>query len=410
MDALARALNPTTRRHIEQFRLAAGAHCLEVGAGSGSVAAWLADRFGKHGRVVALDLDTRWLLPRAAEHSNLEVMQGDVFAASLGDSAYDLVHARLVFGHLADRKRALARLIHATRPGGWLLLEEVDFMWTDVGMQPICPERYCEPYIRVWKAAVAYMKERGFDGHWGRHLAPFLREAGLRDVAGEASMLIGDSDLTLAMRLTVGRLGPALIEGGSVSVKALANFDASWGSRRPLYRLSDVFGLGPTSRSRLHRRAMNARDSGWLLSGAPHVWRPYCQMKTAPGPLPVSRTQGARIVLDDGRELIDGTASWWTACHGYNHPHIRQAVQAQLERAPHVMFGGLAHEPAYRLAARLAKLLPGDLDHVFFAESGSVAIEIALKMALQYWMNRGVSGRTRFVSFWAATTATHSRP
>ena len=137
----------------------------------------------------------------------------------------------------------------------------------------------------------------------------------------------------------------------------------------------------------------------WLAAGTPSVWRPYCQMKTAPPPLAVARTQGARIILEDGRELVDGIASWWTACHGYNHPHIREAVTRQLERAPHMMFGGLAHEPAYRLAARLAALLPGDLDHVFFAESGSVAVEIAMKMALQYWINRGVAGRTRFVSF-----------
>jgi adenosylmethionine-8-amino-7-oxononanoate aminotransferase len=137
----------------------------------------------------------------------------------------------------------------------------------------------------------------------------------------------------------------------------------------------------------------------WLIRGAPHVWRPYCQMKTAPPPLAVARTDGARIMLEDGRELVDGIASWWTACHGYNHPHIRAAVQAQLERAPHMMFGGLAHEPAYRLAARLAALLPGDLDHVFFAESGSVSVEIAMKMALQYWINRGVAGRTRFLAF-----------
>ena len=137
----------------------------------------------------------------------------------------------------------------------------------------------------------------------------------------------------------------------------------------------------------------------WLTDGAPHVWRPYCQMKTAPAPLAVARTHGARIVLEDGRELVDGIASWWTACHGYNHPHIRAAVTQQLERAPHVMFGGLAHEPAYRLATRLAALLPGDLNHVFFAESGSVAVEISMKMALQYWINRGVAGRTRFVSF-----------
>ena len=141
------------------------------------------------------------------------------------------------------------------------------------------------------------------------------------------------------------------------------------------------------------------RDPDWLTAGAPHVWRPYCQMKTARPPLPVARTEGARLILEDGRELVDGIASWWTACHGYNHPHIAAAVRRQLELAPHVMFGGLAHEPAYRLAARLASLLPGDLNHAFFAESGSVAVEIAMKMALQFWINRGVRGRTRFLSF-----------
>jgi adenosylmethionine-8-amino-7-oxononanoate aminotransferase len=144
---------------------------------------------------------------------------------------------------------------------------------------------------------------------------------------------------------------------------------------------------------------MTLMQPGWLTDGARHVWRPYCQMKTAPAPLPVARTYGARIVLEDGRELVDGVASWWTACHGYNHPHIREAVARQLEIAPHVMFGGLAHAPAYRLAARLASLLPGDLDHVFFAESGSVSVEIAMKMALQFWINQGVAGRTRFLAF-----------
>lgn len=137
----------------------------------------------------------------------------------------------------------------------------------------------------------------------------------------------------------------------------------------------------------------------WMTTGAAHVWRPYCQMKTAPAPLAVARTQGARIILEDGRELVDGIASWWTAVHGYNHPHIAAAVTEQLARAPHVMFGGLAHEPAYRLATRLAALLPGDLDHVFFAESGSVSVEIAMKMALQFWINRGVMGKNRFISF-----------
>src|SRR6201996_6006911 len=120
----------------------------------------------------------------------------------------------------------------------------------------------------------------------------------------------------------------------------------------------------------------------WLAKGAAHVWRPYCQMQTARPPLAVARTEGVRLILEDGRELIDGIASWWTACHGYNHPHIRGAVAEQLGRAPHVMFGGLAHEPAYRLASRLAALLPGELDHVFFAEAGSGSGEIAMKVAL----------------------------
>jgi adenosylmethionine-8-amino-7-oxononanoate aminotransferase len=137
----------------------------------------------------------------------------------------------------------------------------------------------------------------------------------------------------------------------------------------------------------------------WLEAGRPHVWLPYAQMKTAPVPVPVARTEGSRIVLADGRELVDGVSSWWTACHGYNHPHIRAAVSAQLEAMPHVMFGGLAHEPAYRLAARLAALAPGDLDHVFFTDSGSVAVEVAAKMAIQYWINQGARGRTRLLSF-----------
>ncbi|PTS90415.1 MULTISPECIES: adenosylmethionine--8-amino-7-oxononanoate transaminase [unclassified Caulobacter] len=144
---------------------------------------------------------------------------------------------------------------------------------------------------------------------------------------------------------------------------------------------------------------MATPDPDWMTRGAAHVWRPYCQMQTARPPLPVVATHGARLVLADGRELVDGLASWWTACHGYNHPHIAGALTAQIARMPHVMFGGLAHEPAYRLAARLADLLPGDLNHAFFAESGSVAVEIAMKMALQFHINRGERGRSRFLSF-----------
>jgi len=133
--------------------------------------------------------------------------------------------------------------------------------------------------------------------------------------------------------------------------------------------------------------------------GVSPLWLPYCQMQTAATPQVAVRTEGVRIYLQDGRSLIDGTSSWWTACHGYNHPHIRNAVAEQLESMPHVMLGGLVHEPVLKLTHRLAGLLPGELGHVFYSESGSVAVEIAMKMALQYWTNQGVVGRTRFLSF-----------
>jgi adenosylmethionine-8-amino-7-oxononanoate aminotransferase len=145
--------------------------------------------------------------------------------------------------------------------------------------------------------------------------------------------------------------------------------------------------------------ANDPKAPDWYQAGLDHIWLPYAQMKTARPPLPVVRTEGCRIVLADGRALIDGIASWWTACHGYNHPHIRTAVERQLALMPHVMFGGLAHEQALTLARRLAALLPGDLDRVFFSDSGSVAVEVAMKMAVQYWLNRGIRSRTQFVAF-----------
>ena len=143
-----------------------------------------------------------------------------------------------------------------------------------------------------------------------------------------------------------------------------------------------------------------AASPSWYAAGLDHVWLPYAQMKTVAPPLAVAATHGSRIVLADGRELIDGIASWWTACHGYNHPHIRAAVERQLAQMPHVMFGGLVHEPALTLARRLVGFLgPSDLDRVFFSDSGSVAVEVALKMAVQYWGNRGRRARARFLAF-----------
>lgn len=137
----------------------------------------------------------------------------------------------------------------------------------------------------------------------------------------------------------------------------------------------------------------------WEKQGLEHIWLPYTQMKTAPQPLPVVATEGCRIRLADGRELIDGIASWWSACHGYNHPHILEQMAKQLHTMPHVMFAGLAHEPAYRLAERLVKMGPEGMRRVFFSDSGSTAVEVALKMAIQYWKNKGERNKSKFLSF-----------
>ncbi len=135
----------------------------------------------------------------------------------------------------------------------------------------------------------------------------------------------------------------------------------------------------------------------WFDEGYRHIWLPYAQMQTVVAPLPVVGAEGSTLTLADGRKLIDGIASWWSMCHGYQHPHIVSAIQEQAGKLSHVMFAGLAHEPAYTLAKRLAKLT--GMERVFFAESGSVAVEVALKMALQYWRNKGEPKRTKFICF-----------
>ena len=137
----------------------------------------------------------------------------------------------------------------------------------------------------------------------------------------------------------------------------------------------------------------------WQSAGKPNVWMPYCQMKTAPLPKPVVATEGCELILADGTRLIDGMASWWSAVHGYNHPHIVAAMKKQIDVMPHVMLGGIHHQPALDLARRLSGILPGDLNRVFFSDSGSVAVEVAMKMAIQYFRNQGDSRKHRFISF-----------
>ncbi|HYM45424.1 MAG TPA: adenosylmethionine--8-amino-7-oxononanoate transaminase [Solirubrobacteraceae bacterium] len=129
------------------------------------------------------------------------------------------------------------------------------------------------------------------------------------------------------------------------------------------------------------------------------VWHPYAGLPSAPpGPLPVVSAQGVRLRLADGRELIDGMSSWWCAIHGYRHPALDEAVREQLGQMAHVMFGGLTHEPGVRLAERLVELAPDGLEKVFFADSGSVSVEVAIKMCLQYQRALGRPSRTRLLT------------
>ncbi|MGK5554092.1 adenosylmethionine--8-amino-7-oxononanoate transaminase [Actinomadura kijaniata] len=129
-----------------------------------------------------------------------------------------------------------------------------------------------------------------------------------------------------------------------------------------------------------------------------HVWHPYAPMPATEEPWPVVSASGVRLTLADGTELIDGMSSWWSAIHGYNHPALNAAVTGQLGRMAHVMFGGLTHPPAVRLAERLVRITPEPLTKVFYCDSGSVAVEVAIKMALQYWMSRGRPERHRLLT------------
>ncbi|MEJ2858875.1 MULTISPECIES: adenosylmethionine--8-amino-7-oxononanoate transaminase [unclassified Saccharothrix] len=130
-----------------------------------------------------------------------------------------------------------------------------------------------------------------------------------------------------------------------------------------------------------------------------HVWHPYAPMPGTHQPLVVASAEGVRLRLDDGRELVDGMSSWWAAIHGYRHPVLDAAVRDQLDRMSHVMFGGLTHEPAVTLAKKLVDITPEPLEHVFLCDSGSVSVEVAVKMCLQYWRSRGRPEKRRLLTW-----------
>ncbi|MBT3203865.1 MAG: adenosylmethionine--8-amino-7-oxononanoate transaminase [Gammaproteobacteria bacterium] len=140
------------------------------------------------------------------------------------------------------------------------------------------------------------------------------------------------------------------------------------------------------------------KQAEWVNYDKDYVWHPYSSMNSEVPVFPVSSASGVTITLQDGRKLIDGMSSWWCALHGYNHPVLNKAVTDQLQDMSHIMFGGLTHEPAAQLAATLVEITPEPLQTVFFSDSGSVSVEAAMKMAIQYWGALGLSKRQRFVS------------
>ncbi len=129
-----------------------------------------------------------------------------------------------------------------------------------------------------------------------------------------------------------------------------------------------------------------------------HIWHPYTSMTAPLMTYPVDSARGVHIRLTDGRKLVDGMASWWAAIHGYNHPVLNQAIRAQVDNMSHIMFGGLTHAPAVGLARRLISLTPPALDQIFFCDSGSVAVEVAIKMAFQYWQAKGFEDKQKLLT------------
>jgi SAM-dependent methyltransferase len=211
LDAMA-PLDPSTCRFLEQVGIGAGWRCAEVGAGAGSIAAWLHDRVGETGSVVATDLETKWVeqldLPR------LDVRCHDITSSPLGDGEFDLVHIRNVLGHLAKWNEALDHLIGALRPGGWLVVEEGDFVTAGLADPP------CPAAERFWAAVADLVARSGGDGNRGRGVGRALAKAGLNHIGGEARSPVW-AEANSAYLVNVQTMGSVLVDAGLVSATDL---------------------------------------------------------------------------------------------------------------------------------------------------------------------------------------------
>lgn len=207
LRALTDLLDPFTFRKLTEIGIGPGWRCLEIGAGTGSVAAWMVERVGPTGSVVATDIETRWLEPLAA--ANLEVRHHNVTTDPLDDEGYDLIHARLVLEHLPQREAVAAKLAEALRPGGWLVVEDFDMRTA----------AFTDPELPDWEAVhftmIEALSKVGLDLLTGSRLVHLLRSSGLRDVRAEGSVRsMPIPELAPAFLPALERLRPLLLDGG----------------------------------------------------------------------------------------------------------------------------------------------------------------------------------------------------
>lgn len=209
LESLARGLDPSTVRMLDALDVAPGWRCAEIGAGVGTIAAWLHERVGADGHVLVTDLETRWL--ELLDLPGLEIRQHDIGAESLGEGLYDLIHCRAVLLHVPDWRKALHHMVSALRPGGWLVVEDGDWSTSGISHPP------CEPVQRMWVAIAELVRRAGGDISVGRQLVSACRELGLVDVDGTATAILGGfrSDLLPMVEPMV----PVVVAAGLLSAK-----------------------------------------------------------------------------------------------------------------------------------------------------------------------------------------------
>jgi 2-polyprenyl-3-methyl-5-hydroxy-6-metoxy-1,4-benzoquinol methylase len=212
-SALADIFDPGTIRHLTEIGVSSGWHCLEIGAGGGSIATWLCDRVGGNGQVLATDIDTRFL--KTLNRSNVEISRHDIASDPLPQAKFDLVHFRLVLGHLPNRDEVLGRLVTALRPGGWILAEEFD-SWS---LRPDASINEAETSLKAFAAMQATLERHSFDGYYGRRLVARLRAYNLAEISAEGRVFMYEgatsgADLT---RAAISQTRDEMIDAGAIS-------------------------------------------------------------------------------------------------------------------------------------------------------------------------------------------------